>query len=151
MSPGLSVPPVGKPGGTEGDAVGVEVAIGWDRRHGLKHTVGQVRHDGRLRRERRNGLQRAEKSVRSPGPGGEVERIRDAAVPAVAETQGPEVVLAKRLTRVERERALPCSGRQVIGIDLRQALEFALLLPTSRSPPNWPQTRGRDMGAPIPA
>src|SRR5208282_2614305 len=92
----------------EGDTVGVLVAtlwaIGWDRCHGLKRAVGQVRHDGRLRQERRDGLQRAEKSIRSPGPGGEVERIRDAAALAVAETQGPEVVLAKRLTRGEGKR-----------------------------------------------
>src|SRR5208337_4630164 len=90
---------------------------GWDRCHGLKRAVGQVRHDGRPRRERRNGLQRAEKSVRSPGPGGEVERIREAAAPAVAETQGPEVVLAERLTRSEFKHSFEGTVHRVEGID----------------------------------
>ena len=65
MSPGLSGPPVGKPWRHEGDAVGVQVAIGRDRRQGLERAIGQVRHDGRRRREWRNGLQRAEQPVRS--------------------------------------------------------------------------------------
>ena len=39
--------------------------------------------------------------------------------------------------------SVPCqSVRQVVGIDLREAVGIALLLPTSRSPPNWPQPAG---------
>src|SRR5208337_2702440 len=54
---------------------------------------------------------------RSPGPGGEVERIREAAAPAVAETQGPEVVLAERLTRSEFKHSFEGTVHRVEGID----------------------------------
>ena len=56
------------PGGKqrhEGHSVGVQVAVGRDCRQGLDRAVGQVRHDRRLGREGRDGLQRAEQPVLS--------------------------------------------------------------------------------------
>ena len=81
MSPGVKQPAAAEnPGGTKATPYGFKSPLAGivDR---VWNAAGQVRDDRRRRRERRDGLQRAEKSVGSAWPGGEVERFATPPLP----------------------------------------------------------------------
>ena len=107
-----------------------------------QHSQGDQPQDGRARLG--DGRDRPEQAVRIVfQPGGEIERVRRTCVATATEAQGPKFGFGKRLTRVEHQRAYKCSGRQVIGIDLRQAVDSVVVADEQVAAKLAP-TRGRD-------
>jgi transposase len=85
-----------------------------------RHSPGDQPQDGRARLW--DDGDRPKNAVRiASQPGGEEEGVRRTRGRTVTEAQGPKIGLGKRLTRVERQRALPIPIRQTLGINLRKA------------------------------
>jgi hypothetical protein len=106
---------------------------------------GDQAEDGRARLGDGLDRDRPEQAVRiAIQPGGEKERVRRTRGAPVTEAQGPEFGRGKRLTRVECDRAFECSGRQVIGIDLRKAGGVRVVVADEQVAAKLTLTGGRD-------